>query len=73
MFKVLRFSADAALVTCLLSAIKNKSGIELRTDGITDETLKKAADLYISAGDHFVDFLVEQARKYPQYFRNRKD
>ena len=69
MFKVVRFVGDAALVTTFLSAVKHKSGIELRTDGITEETLKKCADLYLAAGDKSVDVAASQFAAYPQFFK----
>lgn len=70
MIKIVRFSFDAALLTTFLSAVKNKSGIEIRTDGITDETAKKAVDLYLAAGDRIVDMAAQQFNKYPQFFKN---
>ena len=69
MFKVARFAVDASLATCFLSAVKNKSGIEVRTDGITDETVKKAVELYLGAGDRIIDFASLQFNQYPQFFK----
>jgi hypothetical protein len=63
MFKVLRFAADAALVTAFLAAIKRGHGIgkgleakpELRTDGIENEDARKVVKTYLAAGDYLID------------------
>ena len=46
--------------------------IELRTDGITDETAKKFVDIYLRTGDLIVDTAAEKAKEFPTFFTTKK-